>query len=207
MKSFEPELGQMAFGNAYSEYTLNNKTEEYLAERLFSLAEKLGEESPVYGVEFKNPVFEMHRYYWGDDTCGYEELEEQWMDIHAHSPQCYQTELKELEEKYGGVAWMESNPNHRAYEKELSELLKKYGLPSQGSAVHCTCGYRKEWTEFVEHNGHKEDCPIVLPNFRCGELVVRWYKVIGRSMSVDKIMGKDEIKRLFDLCENSLEKV
>jgi len=140
-QQYEPELGQMMFGNVYDEFDLGEH-EQYVARKLYDLSETLGKMNPEeqahgllggewgYGQDFKNDVFEMHHYYWGDCTCGAEEAEEE--------------------------------------------------------------------------RPHDPTCPIVLPNFRCGEIEIRWYKYIGRGMTINQKVTRKELKEIFQKCRESL---
>jgi len=51
-----------------------------------------------------------------------------------------------------------------------------------GMAVYCTCPYAQEWHEWTSTHGHAPDCKLMLPNFKFGEVEIRWYKHVGRSM-------------------------
>jgi hypothetical protein len=45
----------------------------------------------------------------------------------------------------------------------------------------------------------------VLPNFRCGSVSLRWYKYVGRGMSSETEVTRDELKAAFKRCFASLE--
>lgn len=50
-----------------------------------------------YGCEFVTDAFEMHPFYWGDCTCGFDEkrhaADTTWCAANPHAPDCYDTEL------------------------------------------------------------------------------------------------------------------
>jgi len=219
---YEPEMGQMAFGCAWGDYELYD---ERVDRRLVTLSEEvleilgpeIGDSDGGYGQEFKNEVFEMHRYYWGDCTCGYEEKEHRWTQENEHREECYQ-ELVDADlrvhgwsEEYG---WLTA-PKDLTYEEKHTiedEVRRKYcdhfGLPfPAGSAVHCTCDYRERWAKFVSENSHDPICPIVVPNFRhfASGIEVRWYKYVGRGMSVNRKASWEEWRHIFEECTLSLK--
>ena len=139
MQQYEPELGQAIFGNEPQEYDLG-ESRQYVSHKLYELSEILAEIDPSeqrhgflggefgYGQEFKNDVFEMHPYWWGDCTCGQEEAP----------------------------------------------------------------------------NGCLSECKTRLPNFRCGDISVSWYKYIGRGMSTNIKQSKKDWRKVFDKCFSSI---
>lgn len=140
-----------------------------------------------YGVEFVTDVFEMHPYYWGDCTCGYEQRECAWSDANKHRPGCYQEAVR---------AVMEYPYQDSRRTTELQAACAKHGIPwadGGGCMVHCTCDYKDRWAAFIVSNDHAERCPIVLPNFRhaASGATVDWYKYIGRGMKVEAPEGFD----------------
>lgn len=42
------------------------------------------------------------------------------------------------------------------------------------------------------------------PNFKCGDLEVRWYKYIGRGMSVNRAVTRRELESIFRHCRQSI---
>ena len=50
-----------------------------------------------------------------------------------------------------------------------------------------------------------EDCPeAARPNFKCGDVEIRWYKYLGRGMSVNRQITKEELTEIFQKCTDSL---
>lgn len=199
---YEPELGQLVFGCAWGEYELSPKLEDYLEMKLRELLLEVIDERYIehnYVEEFKNDVFEMRDYYWGDCVCGYEEIEAEWSEQNRHQEHCYQKEYNELYQQH---------LNSNIPDEEVEQLCIKYGIDyddGRGCAVHCTCDYEKRWEEFISKNSHKDDCPTILPNFKCGDFEVQWYKYIGRGMSVNRKISRNELKEIFRKCLASLE--
>lgn len=143
-----------------------------------------------YGEEFENDVFEMHRYYWGDCTCGFSErldaADAEWHLTHRHASDCYRTRLDALV----GEGRSRMDPKwRRAAEGLCAEMGLTY---PERSAVHCTCGHDTEWRAFYDTLGGCDPrCPSVLPNFRhkASGYTVEWYKYIGRGMEVENPNG------------------
>jgi len=78
------ELGNTVFGNSRGEYPLKRGTGfEAEFERLNNRFEPNG-----YVEEFENDVFTIFPYYWGECTCGYEDLPDEQQDIRTHTDDC-----------------------------------------------------------------------------------------------------------------------
>ena len=199
MVYYEPEIGQSIFGVPW----LNYMSPKFIEKDLRTLSDLIdsGYIGYNYGSKFKNAVFEMNDYYWGECTCGYDEIENEWYDEHAHKNNCYQKDWQGLREKYAGILDVQNN--------EIIELCTKHNIPYNdgiGCAVHCTCDYEDRWTEFTLRNWHKLDCSVVVANFKYGELEIKWYKYIGRGMSSNRPITKKEWNDIFIKCTNSLKK-
>ena len=139
---------------------------------------------------FENDTFWVMPYYWGDCNCGYDNLEYKWTKNNKHEENCYQT-LVNNELKNNG--WVKNKVflfleppkdfKYSQYTKIEDEIRKKYckklnlSFPN-GCAIHCTCNHRRKWIEFLEKNYHKENCPIILPNFwwKKEGVKIKWYK-------------------------------
>jgi len=81
------ELGNLLFGNSRGE---NPVPREDSWENCFSTLLKLidGPNYNGYGTEFVCEAFEIHRYYCGDCTCGFEEAEIAWETDNPHTTFC-----------------------------------------------------------------------------------------------------------------------
>lgn len=202
-EAFEPELGQLAFGCASGAVDFDSLPDSQKMENMLRVLADRATGDECYANHFENGVFEMHPYYWGDCTCGYEQKEWDWGDSHDHTPECYQTEYRATVGKYRVL-----DPGR---DKAARKLCLKHGIPwnnGAGSAVHCTCTYDSEWQKFTGENGHAAVCPIVVPNFRhkVSGFELRWYKHIGRGMSVNRPVTLEEFRIIFDECMASLVK-
>lgn len=210
---YEPGLGQMMFGNAHGEFDLG-ANEHYVAEKLYELSEALGKKSPDvqahgllggewgYGQDFKNNAFEMHPYWWGDCTCGFDEKDSAWSDEHPHTETCffnrYQAEEKRLE--CSGISF---NKRHNL----MTKWAKANGCTDapNGMEVYRDCGVEQAYAAWRNSNGHFSDCREVVPNFKCDDLEIRWYKYIGRGMSVNREASRKELRQIFRKCRQSIK--
>lgn len=174
-EQYEPEVGQMLFGNPTSEYEVSDFVEALIA-YIFGEVERVywntqqkqwdrGEELTLW------PFLEYRPYYWGECACGYEER-------------------------------FEAARKYDAFEDELmDELCAQYGLDRKfGAAVHCTCDYERKRAEWVATDGHAPDCPLILPNFKFAEVSVSWYKHFGRGMSLNVKKSEAEWREWFNRC-------
>jgi len=148
-----------------------------------------------YGCHFKNKVFEMRPYYWGECDCGWEEFFNENDFKEKHSKRCYQSLVDKELIKNG---WKKNKWNYLEAPKKLSwdqatriknkirkKYCKQFGLEfPNGSAIHCSCGRDNRWRDwFIKKvkefrgnickidesnlpNPHKDTCSLVLPNFK-----------------------------------------
>lgn len=58
---YEPEIGQAVFGNPTSEFKFSSMPDYWVIQHMLLLIEHYAD------VGFKNDVFEINPYYWGDD--------------------------------------------------------------------------------------------------------------------------------------------
>lgn len=175
-----------------------------------------------YGVNFKNDIFEMFPYYWGECTCGIEEAmgekEIEWCNANPHSEDCFDTKLSAWEKE-----WETRYPNTKSgevYIKALDTWCKSQGQKGYGGCVLiCTCGRNKRYTEWSNkflNDFHKTNvdqpyyhaptCLVEKPNFihfKSG-LEIRWYKWIGRDTEINQDLTIKEWNQIYQECLNSL---
>jgi hypothetical protein len=109
---------------------------DYASTALHQLVRRLGDR--IHQDDgFRNEVFELRPYYWGDCTCGFEDQEDQ---------------------------------------------------PAESRQMQ----------------GHKTDCLVIAPNFRCGDIEIRWYKHIGRGMNGSRLLTYAELEEAFHRCHQSI---
>jgi len=164
-----------------------------------------------YGVDYKNDVFEMRPYYWGECDCGWDEMEFN----EPHSKDCYQSlvdkDLKKHGWKKDKFGFLDS-PKGMIYtetEKIRDKIYKKhcdkFGLTFPNScAIHCTCEHENNFKKWFEKNkkgknGHSDKCALELPNFKHYKsgLEIRWYKYLGRDMEYNQKISKKEWNKIF----------
>lgn len=170
------ELGNMLFGNSRGECHIP---------RGGGWEDELRKLLKVCAIEFDwgdcNDIQEAHvedfiifPYYWGDCTCGFQDLVDEWEGIHEHSQDCYQIEYRKIEESIDITS-----PDRR---KKAKALCVKHNIPwddGRGCAMHCTCDYEKEWIKFLQEHSHADDCPIIRPNFlyKPTGFQIKWYSI------------------------------
>jgi len=214
-KKYSPALGQAMLGNKWERFDA-----DFTYHALYKLSEQLAKLNPEnqahgllggeygYGQEFSNDVFEMHPYYWGECECGFEKRwnkeYEKFHQLSKHSMGCYQNAYRNITEKYHFIRHKEK---HDAAVKALCEK-HKVSYP-EGSAVHCTCGYEGMFEKWNKTMGdHDPSCRIVLANFVYKEpgkeLLIFWYKYMGRGMSMNRELSQDQWYRIIKRCKDSL---
>lgn len=209
---YEPELGQIAFGNPWGEL----EAPDFVIAGLDFLGQIIAKnddnENPAHNVaaEFINHTFEMRSYYWGDCTCGWDKLEFQ----EEHRSECYQTELEKMEtEKRVHEGQYISNLSYQQFmalqDEIYSVLTQKYNLPMEGCAVHCTCDYNDRFEQWFEANkigpqGHADDCKVQQPNFKYRDFEVRWYKHLHRGTACNREISSSEFSEILQRCLKSL---
>ena len=89
--------------------------------------------------------------------------------------------------------------------RKLAQLTKVEGLGDNigGHSVK----FRSD--VFVMQNYHwcteGDDCKTAAqPNFKCGDVEIRWYKYLGRGMSVNRQVTREELTEIFQKCKDSL---
>lgn len=50
-----------------------------------------------------------------------------------------------------------------------------------------------------------DEAELAAPNFKCGDIEVRWYKWLGRSTTVNRLVTPQEVGHLLDTCLKSLD--
>jgi len=207
---YEPELGQAIFGNPTGAFDLGNHS-DFVASELYDLSRTLGERDPEaqhhggdgfgYGQDFKNDVFEMWPYWWGDCDCGFDETEYQWgQNDPGHTAECWHTRWHNEHDRLHELKLGWDEQQHLMDEWEVTNGWD--GRP--GVAVYCDCGAFERYHEWRMAHDHKPTCSEVRPNFKCGDVEVRWYKYIGRGMSVNRELSRAEWRDIFARCAASL---
>lgn len=192
------EFGNICFGNSRGEVSLDRDTISGVFGILWTYVRS--------DQDFKNKVFSIYPYYWGNCTCGYEQKEYEFSDTLKHAEGCYQTELKKVEK------WFDSkgiNYSDKRRDKVLKNLCLKYDIPWDegfGCLAHCTCDYKTKWNEFISNNSHNGNCLTVLPNFHHFEsdYKIKWYKYPFRDSYANKDLTEKQIAEIVLDCIKSL---
>jgi hypothetical protein len=139
------------------------------------------------------PGVTYHPYYWGDCTCGFEALDEQWDQQHDHNPECFSTRYRAKQKDLETDDWGSAS-------EQLTAWAKKNGYADapNGMAVYCDCGLNKEYNEWRGAYDHTASCPTVRPNLAFEGVEIRWYKHPRRGLSSNKRMASDQWVEWFD---------
>ena len=213
-ETYEPELGQMVFGNPSQELECPEYIEALLShlgheiERIVWNVTQKKYDSPTGNVGglYKNDTFEMRSYYWGECTCGFDARDYEWSGQHSHKPKCWTETYQAIRREFvlGGID--EYTEEGRA---KFLTRAKELGWPFEtqdGIAVYCNCGYDEEYAKWRETNDHVPDCPTIMPNFRCGDFEVSWYKYLGRGMSMNREISEADAVAVLNKCMESVRR-
>ncbi len=211
-KAYEPELGQAAFGNPARELECPEYIEALLdhlgneIQRVVRNVTQKPYEPPTGNVGgfYINDTFAMRSYYWGECVCGFEQRDWAWSEAHEHAAACWQHKWKQVNEEFKDKRRWEEPWRSR----ELARA-KELGWPfdrTDGIAVYCDCGYDRDYAEWRITNDHAPDCPTILPNFRCGDFEVSWYKYLGRGMSMNRAVSEAESVQILTRCLESVRR-
>ena len=93
-------------------------------------------------------------------------------------------------------------------EKEIYDRLCAEFVVNRkfGCAIHCTCGYEKQWERFCEISGHVFNCPIVKPNFlyKPTNFSIKWYKYPLRDSYMSQKITLKKFRDIISKCIESL---
>jgi len=87
------------------------------------------------------------------------------------------------------------NVTHSAFLKELSQLYK------QLDAIY------KEYAKEFGHNGHKDTCKLVVPNFlyKPQKFSIKWYKYPFRDSYMNQDITLTQFEKMIEACIASLK--
>lgn len=103
--------------------------------------------------------------------------------------------------------------------EELRRLFQKYGWRTDGDdwwhgcALRCTCDYNDRYEETMQdyaeqfgHNGHKDDCKLVIPNFlyKPTGYELQWYKYALRDSYANANIKYDYFREIILNCVASV---
>jgi hypothetical protein len=197
---YEPEVGQMVSGTQeWGTYDVPDYVDALVSELLremnrvyWNVKQKEWEHHDAYDLDL--PGMTYHPYYWGDCTCGFEALDEQWDQQHSHAPECFHSRYQEMQ----GI--LEPADDWHSAHEQLTAWAKENGYPNapDGMAIYCDCGFVAKYSEWRKSHDHDASCPTVRPNLAFEGVEIRWYKYPGRGMSTNKSMPPDHWVEWFD---------
>lgn len=226
------ELGNMIWGNSRGVYPLDRGTYEDIFQ---GFLEDIGldgygnnvhpefnnlTEAPYNSSVIENETFSIFPYYWGDCTCGFEDMYNEacslWFKQNQHSKDCYQTKLEEAKVNSGKYT-LDETFDYLKYTGELNfseemdwerefiykPLLEEFGLTQEGCAVHCTCGLSERFEAFSDSLGnHSEKCPTIIPNFlfKPTGYTISWYKYPLRDSYSNMDLPIEDFKEMLIEC-------
>lgn len=225
------ELGNLAFGNARGEFSFPSEFENALV----FLIEETGEEISHPEFENDTFVLRPYYWGdcacgFVDLAWEWKENNPHSEDCYQFRLDNYEKKLKDWFYRNHGVAYFDNDKGEwvgdptsrngiagsKVWEKEKAakermykKICEEYGIPYNngfGCAVHCTCGRKERWIEWIKEHGHSEDCPIVLDNFhhKPTEFGVQWYKYPFRDTYMNMDIDKNQFRKIIYDCLESL---
>lgn len=180
-EGYEPdvEVPDSVWGNRTIDvFRVEGTIGQYLTGQLHELSRMLAN---------KNPDAQVHGGLGGEFGYG-QDFKNDVFEMHPYAwePSCTCSVESKTEE------WLKANPHSESCNSQQDE------------EADCICGQEERMTVWERANPHESNCLLVLPNFRCGDFELRWYKYIGRGMKVSKPMSLAELDGMFNKCEESL---
>lgn len=217
--TYTPELGQMAFGAAYGEFSTPSfvtagidALDALTMEHIYGARDILGEYGTIGAAEggvtgrgggehvFEGAPFAMRSYFWGDCDCGYDEFYAEWESENPHRDECYRTGLDAI---------LDSVPWGKKRDEAVKSLCIQHGIDpdAPGSYVHCTCDFPERWDKMIAGRngvGHTETCGPERPNFEHFEsgFEARWYKHSHRGETTNREISSKEWRAIQRECED-----
>lgn len=108
-------------------------------------------------------------------------------------PEYIEALIRYLADEISRVEW---NRTQKKYEPPTYNNGKEYKTDCFEMRSYC-------WEDCDETS----DCKCCKPNFKCGDFDVRWYKYLGRGMSMNRDIKSDEAIALFDKCLKSVRRL
>lgn len=165
-----------------------------------------------YGAHYKNDVFEMRPFYWGDCVCDYDTLRDKWENSNKHDDECYQTVFRNMHyvdypnsyDYKEGHGWVSGERGCTCIEDACA--IFKIDPEAPGGFVHCTCMHDIHYANFLKTIKHSDECEMDKPNFKhyASGVEVEWYKYIGRSMEYDDKISVEKWVEVFKECIDSI---
>ncbi len=178
--------------------------------RMYTLAERMllaiheltgaGEE----GGYVENDVFSMYSCGEYECSCGLDSRAYAFYQAHPHAADCWVTKIDTLEGNAYRNGVIDVEIETERYVNEYAP--REVALALKYDCTTCTCGVdriHRKWNSLYEFS-HESDCAIYRSNFRCGNVEIRWYKHIGRSLEIAGASSAEELRETFKKCLASL---
>ena len=107
--------------------------------------------------------------------------------------------------QYQCPEFIEAGLNYLAEEIERVEwnnTQKEYEAPTANNGEE----YKTDVFEMRAYEWGEDETQQQLPNFKCGNFEVRWYKYCGRGMSMNRKIDANKFFKLVDKCLKSVRK-
>ena len=198
----------MLFGNSRGRFPIERHSG--FEDQLYRLFEKVhGKDFYSSGEDFENEVFKIMPYYWGDCTCGYDNMDD---FPGRHSSNCYQHDYRLIIDRHRAQG--KSTFDNPELDKEVKALCKKFGHTyPQGCAVHCDCDYHERVEEWHKDHGyphgHTDECMFTQPNFwyKPTDFRIDWYKYPMRDSYMNQEMDISGFTQIIEECIASVTEV
>jgi hypothetical protein len=109
-------------------------------------------------------------------------------------PEFIEAGLRHLSNEIERVEW---NRTQEEFDSPMDNTGASY--KALGFELHayywgdCECGAGEDYN-------HAPSCRTMWPNFRCGDFEVRWYKYLGRGMSMNQDVDANTFFKIIDRC-------
>lgn len=198
------ELGNMVFGHSCGTVPVKCGPWEAAFVPLLEVLDYPGGAVTTYGTEFSNEVFEMHKYWWTDCTCGFDDEECIWLEQNKHSSQCIgklvNNKAHEIAKDYGSVLHGKGNVVFKKW-------LAHNNIPYQGCMLACDCGWEQKYQEWRKDHNHTDDCCLVRPNFwyKPTNYKIWWYKYPFRDSYANNKISLKTFNKIVSDCMSSFK--
>lgn len=207
------EMGNIMFGNSRGDFEVPRDTFQHI---FHVLIEKLEPDNyDGHPKEFENDVFRIFPYYWGECTCGWDDLDNghEKLEKIEHNSNC-------IYHEYMKCAYDEDKlRQHNDMLILLKSVYEKRGLSTEGDdwwngcGVICDCDFDiryqnilSEYCEIFGNDYHKDDCKLVIPNFtyKSTGFTINWYKYPMRDSYMNQNILSEEFQEIINNCINTL---
>lgn len=107
-------------------------------------------------------------------------------------------------EEYECPTWMIACLDYLGNEMEICHWNKHQ---SKWSFPGCNAGteFKNDVFEMRAYCWNEDSEEAKLPNFKCGDIEIRWYKYLGRGTTINREVSPEEFIAVFEKCRASLD--